>query len=436
MLSLLLVLFFSCGASSSESSTPEEPKDNTVTVTGSVVDGEIEGAEVTLVKIADDSALDAKVTTDESGAFSIKVELPEGESIEEYMVKATGGTDVSSGEEQGDVEMTRPIEGEKDQSVTPITSLLTVEVKESLSGKKPKEVLAAAKTKIKDMLGLSSEEDITKNPLENDDVLRNATLLHKIAKKVKKSERKSAFKHLRKVLAKIKKSDLSGGTLADAIAADTTGNGILDKVIGDQELKLGKSGDETADADFSTKIKFKKDFQGEAALDKSTSGLKDGFTLPGFNDKAKSRKLALMREITKKVAIAYLTRDGVTYNSLSPQNQLKYNAGITRVATYVASMISKLNKKALTKLKDVSTGPLKDITAADLQGIGGADLSSAKDAKAKAAALGTASATGVANIKKTITAIKADKEFVKEKLASDPSLDADAIFSTVSGYVQ
>lgn len=430
ILSLLLVLFFSCGASSSEeSSSSEEASKNTVTVTGSVVDGEIEGATVKLVKIEDDSELTGTATTDENGTFSIEVELPEGESIEEYMVKAEDGVDVSSGEEQDGVVMTRPIEGETDQTVTPVTSLLTEEVKETLAGKKPKEVLAAAKTKIKTMLGLASDADVTKNPLEDDKILRNAALLNKIAKKVKKSERAKAFEQLKKVLAKVK-NQLGGKDFADAIGADTAGNGIAKAFTDDTDLKLADDAG-TGDANNAQRGKLLTEFRDGAKEDKETAGLKDA--LPGSDEKAKLKKLALLRGINKVILKAFVARDK-TQGSFS-SDKASHAKGVLRIATYIAGMVAKVNKKSNAKLAgDVTKGLLKGITFSDLKKLGGLDLSSADTAQKKVTAVSGLSGGVAAKITAMIDAIKADAEFKKEPAAQ--ASDKATIFTLVSGYLQ
>ena len=433
---LAMVVFFSCGASSSKKEEKKEEKKMT-TVKGSVVDGEIEGAKVTLVEITTDDtgkALNGEVTTGEDGSFSIEVEVPDGKTIEDYMVKATGGVDTSSGDEQGEVELTRPIEGTTDQMVTPITSMLTEEVKEAIkSGGKAKEKLKAAKTAIKTLLGLDSDDDVTKNPLDNDKVLRNAVLLNKIAKKVKKEDRKKAFAQLRTVLKKdIVKATFTGKSFADG-AAEDTGNGVLNKLFADAELTVPEADKSTA----------KSTFIEEAKADKTTAGLKDSMKIPGFTEKQKAKKVALIREVGKKVIKAFMTRDAATYGPANSADKDDYAQGILRLVTYVGTIITRVpkDKATVTKLMNVTTGILKGFTFTELKTLGGVALQNAdkseKTATEKATLL--AAAGGNADISTKIGAvIKAvmdDSKFTKEALTKIAKSNAE-IFTTVSGFIQ
>ena len=461
---LLLVIFFSCGSSSSansekkETKTEEEVKTTKVTVKGSVVDGEIEGAKVTLVEITTDDtgkALDGEVTTGEDGSFSIEVKVPDGKTIDDYMVKATGGVDTSSGDEQGEVELTRPIEGTTDQMVTPITSMLTEEVKEAIkSGGKAKEKLKAAKTAIKTLLGLDSDDDVTKNPLDNDKVLRNAVLLNKIAKKVKKEDRKKAFAQLRTVLKKdIVKATFTGKSFADG-AAEDTGNGVLNKLFADAELTVPEADKSTA----------KSTFIEEAKADKENASLKN--VLPGSDEKAKHKKLALLRELNKKVLMAFIKRDKAVYDKFAGANadvKQSYHKGVIRLVTYCAAAVSKLEPKVTAKFIDVAgSGILKDFNVADIASLGYLDLSKADTVQKKITALTgmktadiskasnpTAIATAIAmvrlgltgnsgvtanKIKAILKKIRDDEDFKKESAFS--SVTGDKAFETISGYIQ
>lgn len=435
ILSLLLVLFFSCEVEVKESSNSEKKLPPTeVIITGSVVDGEIEGATVKLVKIEDDSELTGTDTTDENGSFSIEVEIPAGESIEDYMLKAEGGVDISSGEDQDGIVMTRPLEGESNQDVTPITSLLTEEVKETLSGKKAKEVLAAAKIKVAGMLGLT-EADVTKNPLDDDKILRNASLLHKLAKKIKKNDRAKAFVQLRTVLAKIKDT-LAGKDFAEAISLNgPSDKGYVKGLVHDNIDLI--SFDVTDPTSPTARSAVADDIIDLAIEDKETVELAS--VLPGSDNKAKLRKLALMRGILRGIIVKVPDYPGSIFIS-GDEPRKSYRRGSARVATYIATMLVKIDKKSLGKLLDANNGILKNrgINTDKLASLGSLDFTSAKTAKEKADKIKTKDAfftpSITDSIKNIIDDILKDDDFKKE--SSVKALTKDSFYSLASGYLK
>lgn len=166
-LTVAALLLSGCGENSSDESTDPLPQ----TVSGKVVDPAIEGSYVKLcLKGNTNSCLKYVAVTDSSGSFSIS-NIPSGISLNDYLVIASGGVDVETGESFDDLNLTVPVgelTSKTNAVVTPITSLMHSK--------------NWTKAELATELGIP-QSDVLKNPSTDLNLQKKAILLTQIAKK-------------------------------------------------------------------------------------------------------------------------------------------------------------------------------------------------------------------------------------------------------------
>lgn len=162
---LLASVLVGCGGSSDSNSTSP-------TIQGVVSDGPIKNS---VVKLMNGSTKIAQTTTNEKGVFSFSTTLS---SDGKYIIEATGGTDVATGEDFTGLVLNSSLnlfENKKNVVVSPLTTLVGEAMKNGSSSK-------AALEKVKTQLDLASTTDLLKNPSSDVKIQKNAMLLSFFAK--------------------------------------------------------------------------------------------------------------------------------------------------------------------------------------------------------------------------------------------------------------
>ena len=287
--------------------------DDLTTLSGSVVDPEIRGAQIKVISIDGTEEIEIQegsTTTDRNGNFNIKVKFSEGKNPEDFTIVASNGHDVESGEE-----LKTPLKvviGKKLSRIiaSPITSLIVEAVKEGNS-------LDEAKLNVAEVLGTDiTVDNVEDNPVLNNRILRVAILVNKIANSV--GNKQEAFKRLLKVL-KNRKQQLKNRSFTEALEGAET-SVILD----DLELE-GPLEDRAA---------IEEDIKETAKVVKDQSNVED------------IRKSAKKSKIVKALKKAYGRN---VIESALVNEKVIIKRGINRIANRIAKAIGKIKKKEIVE---------------------------------------------------------------------------------------
>ena len=183
-LKALLVAFIAtsitaCGGDNSSSKGKgdgDNPKLVNGTITGQVIDPEIEGSVVKVCKVIDlTDCLPNTTVTNHAGGFNLTISdeiVPA-----DYLIIGEGGVDAITGEDFTGVQFSVPLEAYQANTstiISPVTSLVSQEV---IGGKS----LAEAKQAVAQRLDLT-EAEVMQSPMDNIKVLQNSLVLSMIAK--------------------------------------------------------------------------------------------------------------------------------------------------------------------------------------------------------------------------------------------------------------
>ena len=132
ILTLLMLLSINCKDSTTTSvSDTDITPITSVTLSGVVIDPEVQGASIKLIHTRDTSKrLEGTTTTDSLGRYSLTTNIPEGDSLENYSLVIENGFDRVSGEPI-EFKMKRSLKDAPDQTdlvISPITTLIENEV--------------------------------------------------------------------------------------------------------------------------------------------------------------------------------------------------------------------------------------------------------------------------------------------------------------------
>lgn len=188
-----------CGGGSS--TTPEAPPAGNTVLRGVVEDGPIADAVVYLVHKATDLIVDAcgpqgnkrcETRSDAEGNFSLNTR-PEFVPAN-YFAVTIGGRDMLTGVDFNSLEMRTPLELAAESGepavISPITTLLSGLLDAGLD-------LPSAQAQLRLWLGLAWDQDLSRRPSEDPDLLRRSLILTKLAIELQQAGTANPFRQLR-----------------------------------------------------------------------------------------------------------------------------------------------------------------------------------------------------------------------------------------------